>query len=120
LWKRCVRKSEQGSVQLQGEVQELAIEEWLRDNFPLDTISEIKKGANGGDCVQTVNTYTRQNCGMIYYESKRTKAFGGDWVEKFKADMRSKGISIGILVTQTMPRDMERMGLERWYLDLQL
>jgi hypothetical protein len=106
------RKSEQGSVQLQGEVQELAIEEWLRDNFPLDTISEIKKGANGGDCVQTVNTYTRQNCGRIYYESKRTKAFGGDWIEKFKADMRSKGISIGILVTQTMPRDMERMGLK--------
>ncbi|MGF1586576.1 MAG: DUF2130 domain-containing protein [Bacteroidales bacterium] len=106
------RKSEQGSVQLQGEVQELAIEEWLRDNFPLDTISEIKKGANGGDCVQTVNTYTRQNCGMIYYESKRTKAFGGEWIEKFKADMRAKGVSIGIMVTQTMPRDMVRMGLK--------
>jgi hypothetical protein len=106
------RKSEQGSVQLQGEVQELAIEEWLRDNFPLDTISEIKKGANGGDCVQIVNTYTRQNCGMIYYESKRTKAFGGDWIEKFKADMRAKGVSIGIMVTQTMPRDMVRMGLK--------
>jgi hypothetical protein len=106
------RKSEQGSVQLQGEIQELAIEEWLRDNFPLDTISEIKKGANGGDCVQTVNTYSRQNCGMIYYESKRTKAFGGDWIEKFKADMRAKGINVGILVTQTMPREMERMGLK--------
>jgi hypothetical protein len=106
------RKSEQGSVQLQGEVQELAIEEWLKDNYPLDTISEIKKGSNGGDCVQTVNTYTRQNCGMIYYESKRTKTFGGDWIGKFKVDMRAKGISVGILVTQTRPKDMERMGLK--------
>src|SRR6185503_8841696 len=30
------RKGEQGSMQLQGEVQELAIEEFLRSSFPLD------------------------------------------------------------------------------------
>ena len=106
------RKNEQGSMQMQGEVQEMAIEEWLKDNFPLDTVSEIKKGANGGDCVQTVNTYTRKNCGRIYYESKRTKTFSNDWIEKFKSDMRAKGISVGILVTQAMPKDMERMGLK--------
>jgi hypothetical protein len=106
------RKSEQGSMQLQGEVQELAIEEWLKESFPLDTISEIKKGSIGGDCVQTVNTYTRRNCGSIYYESKRTKTFSNDWIEKFKSDMRAKGIDIGILVTKAMPKDMERMGLK--------
>lgn len=106
------RKQEQGSIQLQGEVQELAIEDWLRKNFPLDTIEEIKKGQNGADCIQTVNTYQRNNCGQIYYESKRAKTFSNDWIEKFKADMRSKGINIGILVTQTMPKDMERMGLK--------
>ena len=37
------RKQEQGSMQMQGEVQELAIEEWLAAQFPLDTIDEIKK-----------------------------------------------------------------------------
>jgi hypothetical protein len=105
------RKSEQGSMQLQGEVQEMAIEEWLKESFPLDTISEIKKGAIGGDCVQIVNTYTRRNCGRIYYESKRTKTFSNEWIEKFKSDMRAKGIDIGILVTRAMPKDMERMGL---------
>ena len=68
------RKAEQGSMQLQGEVQELAIEEWLRGKFPFDTIDEIKKGARGADCVQIVQTRESQNCGTIYYESKRTKA----------------------------------------------
>jgi hypothetical protein len=30
-------------MQLQGEIQELAIEEWLKNQFVLDTIEEIKK-----------------------------------------------------------------------------
>jgi hypothetical protein len=97
-------------MQLQGEVQELAIEEWLQTQFPLDSIEEIKKGARGGDCIQTVNTFAQQNCGKIYYESKRTKDFQGSWIEKFKADMREKAADIGVLVTEAMPSDMERMG----------
>jgi len=105
------RRAEQGSVQMQGEVQELAIEEWLTNNFPLDTIDEIKKGARGADCLQIVNTRTRQNCGIIYYESKRTKDFQRNWIEKFKEDIRDKGANIGVLVTDAMPSDMDRMGM---------
>lgn len=105
------RKAEQGSMQIQGEVQELAIEEWLASNFPFDHISEVKKGVRGGDCVQTVNTRERQNCGTIYYESKRTKAFASDWIDKFKSDMRAKNATLGVIVTETMPKDMERLGL---------
>jgi len=112
LTEEMKRKQEQGSMQLQGEVQELAIEEWLTANFPLDTIEEIKKGARGGDCIQTVNTRTRQNCGTIYYESKRTKDFQPSWVEKFKADIREKGSNIGVLVTEVLPSDMDRMGMK--------
>jgi hypothetical protein len=97
-------------MQMQGEVQELAIEEWLSTQFPLDTIEEIKKGARGGDCIQIVNTRNAQNCGKIYYESKRTKDFQPSWIEKFKADMRVKGADIGVLVTEAMPSDMDRMG----------
>ena len=106
------RRAEQGSTQLQGEIQELAIEEWLRDSFPFDDITEIKKGQRGADCIQIVHTRTRQNCGMIYYESKRTQEFGRDWIEKLKSDLRAKNIRIGVLVTQTMPKEMERMGLK--------
>jgi hypothetical protein len=106
------RKQEQGSMQLQGEIQELAIEEWLSDNFRFDNIEEIKKGANGADCMQTVNTREIQNCGKIYYESKRTKGFQVSWIEKFKNDIREKGANIGVLVTEVLPNGMDRMGLK--------
>lgn len=105
------RKAEQGSMQLQGEVQELAIEEWLKEKYPFDTIDEVKKGSRGADCMQIVHTRESQNCGKIYYESKRTKDFQKSWIEKFKADMREKGADIGVLVTDVMPSDMQRMGL---------
>lgn len=112
LTEEMKRKQEQGSMQMQGEVQELAIEEWLAQNFPLDTIEEIKKGVRGGDCIQIVHSRTRQNCGSIYYESKRTKDFQSGWIEKFKNDIRDKGVDMGVLVTDAMPSDMDRMGLK--------
>lgn len=111
LTEEMSRKQAQGSMQLQGEVQELAIEEFLAGQFPLDSIDEIKKGARGADCIQIVNTRSMQNCGKIYYESKRTKDFQAGWIEKFKADMRLKEADIGVLVTEAMPTDMDRMGL---------
>ena len=113
LMEEMKRKHEQGSMQLQGEVQELAIEQWLVQQFPLDTIDEVKKGANGADCLQTVNTRQQQNCGTIYYESKRTKAFQPSWIEKFKNDIRNTNASIGVLVTEVLPSDMERMGMKK-------
>lgn len=112
LMEQMKRKHEQGSMQLQGEVQELAMEEWLAQNFPLDTIDEIKKGARGADCIQIVNTREKQNCGTIYYESKRTKDFQPTWIEKFKNDIRDKGANIGVLVTEVLPKDLDRMGMK--------
>ncbi|NPA59936.1 MAG: DUF2130 domain-containing protein [Epsilonproteobacteria bacterium] len=105
------RKAEQSSMQLQGEVQELAIEEYLSDRFPFDTITEIKKGARGADCIEVVHTREHQNCGKIYYESKRTKDFQKSWIAKFKADMIEKGVDVGVLVTQALPQELDRMGL---------
>ncbi len=105
------RKAELTSQQLQGEVQELAIEEYLKAHFALDEIVEIKKGASGADCLQIVHTREIPNCGQIYYESKRTKAFSKEWIEKLKNDMRQKGVEVGVIVTETMPVGMERMGL---------
>lgn len=112
LTEEMKRKQEQGSMQMQGEILELAIEEYLLQNFPLDTIEEIKKGATGADCIQIVNTREIQNCGTIYYESKRTKNFQPTWIEKFKNDIREKKANIGVLVTEVMPSDMDRMGLK--------
>jgi hypothetical protein len=104
------RKAEQGSMQLQGEVQELAIEEWILSKFPYDQLEEIKKGQRGGDCIQNVFNTSGMLCGKIYYESKRTKNFDNSWIEKFKDDMRTVNADLGVIVTQTMPKDMPKFG----------
>lgn len=104
------RKAEQGSTQLQGEVQELVIEDWLRQEFPQDLIEEIKKGQTGADTLQLVNGAIQDASGSIYYESKRTKAFSPAWIPKFKADIQQKNADIGVLITQTMPDGMEGLG----------
>jgi len=106
------RKAEQGSMQLQGEVQEIALEEILRNSFPFDIINEVGKGIRGADCIQLVRNNFGQECGKIIYESKRTENFGGDWIEKFKTDMRSTGADIAVLVTKTMPKELDCFGLK--------
>lgn len=108
--KESQRKIEQGSMQAQGEVQEMAIEDFLRENFPLDTILEIKKGAKGADSLHQINSRTKQNHGSIYYESKRTKDFQPSWIEKFKKDMREKGAMFGVIITDAYPKELERLG----------
>ena len=104
------RKSEQGSMQLQGEVQELLLEELLQTTFPFDTIEEVGKGVRGADCIQVVRNKFGVEAGKIIYESKRTKDFGGDWIDKLKTDMRKLGADMAVIVTQTLPKDMERFG----------
>ncbi|MFC3560401.1 DUF2130 domain-containing protein [Pedobacter jamesrossensis] len=104
------RKAEQGSMQLQGEVQELILEELLRSNFPFDLIEEVGKGVRGADCVQVVRNQFGQECGKIIYESKRTKDFGGDWIEKLKKDMRSMGVDVAVIVSQCYPKGMTSFG----------
>lgn len=104
------RKAEQGSMQSQGEAQELALEEMLRSNFPFDSIEEVGKGVKGADCIQIVRNNFGQECGKIIYESKRTSSFSNEWIEKLKADMRSLGAEIAVIVTKSMPKDMEHFG----------
>jgi len=106
------KKNEQVSMQLQGEVQELALEDMLRASFPFDIISEVGKGIRGADCIQTVRNNFGQECGQIIYESKRTSTFSIEWIEKLKADMRSQGAEIAVIVTKTMPKDMDCMGIK--------
>ena len=104
------RKAEQGSMQIQGEALELAIESWLSSQFPFDNIDEVKKGAFGADCIQTIHTRELQNCGVICYESKNTKAWSDSWIVKLKQDMLKVNADLGVLVTSVYPNDMDRMG----------
>ncbi|MFQ3576587.1 MAG: DUF2130 domain-containing protein, partial [Cytophagales bacterium] len=103
------KRAEQGSMQAQGEVMELAIEESLKQIFPFDLVEEVGKGVKGADLIQTV----KENgvvCGKIIYESKRTKHFSSDWVPKLKEDMMNAKADIAVLVTETMPKDMKILG----------
>ena len=104
------RKSEQGSMQLQGESQESLLEDILKENFPFDMIEEVGKGVEGADCIQTVRNSSGTICGKVIYESKRTKGWSNNWVDKLKADKRNTGADVAILVTQTFPKDMDRFG----------
>lgn len=104
------RKAEQGSMQMQGEVQELLLEEILRTGFPFDKVIPVGKGVRGADCMQVICNPFGSECGKIIYESKRTNAFSNDWIDKLKADKRSQGADIAVIVTQTLPKDMERFG----------
>ncbi len=104
------RKQEQGSMQLQGEVQELMLEEMLQSTFPFDKIDPVGKGVRGADCIQIVRNQFGNESGKIIYESKRTKDFSNEWIEKLKKDMRSFGADVAVIVTQTFPKDMDRFG----------
>ncbi|MFV0607458.1 MAG: DUF2130 domain-containing protein [Niabella sp.] len=104
------RKAEQGSMQLQGESQELALEEMLATAFPYDKIEEVGKGVRGADCIQIVKNNLGADCGKIIWESKRAENFNNEWIEKLKADMRGQGADVAVLVTRRFPKEMERFG----------
>jgi len=104
------RKSEQGSMQLQGEAQELVLEDKLREYFPFDSVVEVGKGVEGADCILIVRNSNGSECGKIIFESKRTKSWNNVWVDKLKNDMRTKQADIAILVTQVFPKGMDCFG----------
>lgn len=102
------RRAEQGSQQAQGESLELVLEELLPKVFPMDDISEVKKGALGADVRQVVKSPSgKTECGVILWESKRAKNWSDGWVKKLKEDVRRDGANIGVIVTTVMPKDAE-------------
>ena len=107
------RKSEQGSMQIQGELQENALKELLAMNFPFDTISDVEKGIRGADLVQDVRNEFGQNVGKIAWESKNTKNWTEAWVEKLKEDRLRAGAGIAVLVSNVLPEGVKSFGLYR-------
>jgi len=106
-----IRKTEQGSMQLQGEVQEIALEELLKSLFVTDMIDEVGKGVKGADVIHTV-AKNGCECGKILYESKRTKKFSYTWIEKLKNDAVAIKADICVIVTESMPDGIDKIGYE--------
>jgi hypothetical protein len=104
------RRAEQGSMQLQGEAQELLLEEILRDNFPTDLVVEVGKGVEGADCMMIIRSHGGIEFGKIIFESKRAKGWNNSWTEKLRNDMRNTQADVAILVTQVFPRNMDCFG----------
>jgi hypothetical protein len=100
-------RAEQGSQQLQGEVQELELEDLLRSKFPFDTIEPVAKGEFGGDVVQRVIGANGQQSGAILWESKRTKNWSDTWLPKLRKDQRTAKAEIAIIISQALPKDVE-------------
>ena len=99
------KQLKQKSVEVQGEVQEELLQDFLRNKFPNDKVTEIKKGAKGGDCILSINHKDKQNLAQIYFESKDHKSFKEEWISKLLKDMKEKSIDCGILVTTALPND---------------
>lgn len=101
------RRAEQGSQQLQGEVQELELEALLKSKFPFDSIEPVPKGEHGGDALHRVVNSLGQSCGTIIWESKRTKNWQDGWLPKLREDQRSAKAEIAVIVTQVLPKGIE-------------
>lgn len=101
------RKLQQGSQQTQGEVLELELEELIRTSFPGDGIEPVPKGVNGADVIHRVYNRRGDSCGVIVWESKRTKAWSDAWVQKLKDDLRLVKGDIAVLVTEALPKGVE-------------
>lgn len=101
------QKAEQGSQQMQGEVQELELENLLRAKFPFDMIDPVPKGEFGGDVLQRVVSQGGQECGMILWESKRTKNWSDGWLVKLREDQRTAKADISVIVSQALPKEVE-------------
>jgi len=105
------RRAEQGSQQLQGEVQELELEALLSTKFPFDTIQPVPKGEHGGDVLHRVINPFGQPCGTILWESKRTKNWSDGWLIKLRDDQRTAKAELAVIVSQALPKSVETFDL---------
>ena len=101
------RRAEQGSQQLQGEVQELELEDTLRTKFPRDAVEPVPKGEHGGDALHRVYGPLQQICGTILWESKRTKNWSDGWLAKLREDQRAAKAELAVIVSHTLPKDVD-------------
>jgi len=115
------RKAEQGSNQLQGEAQEVELYEVLSATFKYDTITRVRKGKEGADDLMEVHNQSGSLCGSILFESKRTKAWSDNWIEKAKNDQREAKADLVVIVSRVLPKDIPHIGQHEgvWTCDLQ-
>lgn len=114
------KKAEQGSMQLQGEVQEIELENILSHCFIYDEIRPVETGKRGGDIIQGVKSDNGKLSGTILWESKRTKNWSDAWIDKLKNDMRQSKADVAVIVTEVLPSDIQNFNFRDgiWITDI--
>jgi hypothetical protein len=105
------RRAEQGSQQLQGEVQELELEDLLRVKFPHDILEPVPKGQHGGDILHRVSGPGGQPCGTILWEAKRTKNWSDGWLTKLRDDQRAARADVALIISHALPKGTQSFDL---------
>ncbi len=101
------QKITQGSQQMQGEVQELVLEDFLKEKFPFDEFVPVATGKAGADILQRVRNEWGYTCGAILWESKRTKNWNNSWYAKLNEDRQVAKADFGILVSRVLPEGVK-------------
>lgn len=110
LAEEAQRKASTVSQQLQGEAQELFLEDLLQRQFPGDEISEVKKGQFGADIIQVVKNRIGHAAGKIVWESKQAERFSDKWLPKLRDDQRQAGGQVAVLITTALPAQIKTCG----------
>ncbi len=104
------RKAEQGSQQIQWDIQEEDLKNTLSLSFPIDNIEDVPTGIKWADLIQTVRNNIWKDAWIIVWESKNTKAWTDDWIKKLKDDRIKVNGQVAILVTSVLPKGMNNFG----------
>ena len=104
------QKSEQGSMQTQGEAAEIVLEETLAAAFPIDGFVPVAKGVSGADVRQDV-TGPNGTVGSILWESKRTKNWTAGWLAKLRDDHRASGCEVAVITSHALPDGVDSFGM---------
>jgi hypothetical protein len=105
------RRTQQGSMELQGEALEAYLKELLTTACPDDTISDVLKGQSGADFIHEVVNRSGQRCGKIVWETKNTKSWNNDWLHKVKENAARANAAIKVIVSVALPREIKTFDL---------
>lgn len=106
---KAKERGNQGLTADQGSAQEITIGKLLREVFEDkdDEITAYEKGEPGADWLQKVKNGGVE-IGRILYESKKTKSFSKNWIDKLQQDMKETKADVGIIFTTAVPKEFNQ------------
>lgn len=105
------RRTNQGSMELQGEALETYLKQQFEQTYPIDSFSDVKKGQLGADIIHDVLTLQGQRCGTIVWEIKNTKTWSDQWLIKIKDDASRSNAKLKVIVSMALPTNLKTFDL---------